>query len=199
MHYSSRGFVPARRSVLFPHLWLRTALLYLFQLSVANSAGTSRIESVHVFSFFFYWLRFFFFFPLRHGHMLTVTFFQVYVCRTQTFLSFQKHTNNPPLTHSILAGAMMADLWAIGGDSPHPFVRPKPKSDDKERLLDRRVQFDEPRLAKLVAQETQCTRDLTRELCDQMRAKPPAVPNFLSRELLVNLERGLPCVPNITF
>lgn len=91
---------------------------------------------------------------------------------------------------------MLADLRAMGS-SPRPLVRPTPKPDDKARILDRRVQFDEPEMAKVVANQSQHYQDLTRELCDQMRAKLPALPYFLSREFLANLERDLPCIPEI--
>lgn len=88
---------------------------------------------------------------------------------------------------------MLTDLRAMG--NPRPFVRATPKPDDKARILDRRIQFDEPELAKLILKEPQLLQDLTRELGDQMRAKLPNIPYFLPRELLANLERGLPGIP----
>lgn len=91
---------------------------------------------------------------------------------------------------------MLADLRAMAGP-PRPFVRPTPKPDDKARILDRRVQFDEPEMAKVVAKQSQYHQDLTTELSNQMRAELPALPYFLSHEFLVNLERGLPCIPEV--
>lgn len=75
--------------------------------------------------------------------------------------------------------AVMEDIRLMG--PPLPIAPVAPQADDRERVLDRRIIYDEPTMSRAIARTNPDIQQILREHGEALRKDLPAVPRFTKK------------------